>query len=325
MASLQHLKKRLSGIKNIKQITAAMELVAAAKMRKAQEVALGSRAYAVAALEILANMIQALSRGELAESTEGAELNYPLTAKRVVKKTAILLVLSDKGLVGSFNSNVIRRFEKYCKEEGIDRLADHSELAFVIVGQKGAEYITKKGGNIEKIFTNFSDVMELGDVTELATLLADGYAAGKWDRVVAFTTNFVSALKQETIVAELLPLSVEKIRQAVEDIIPETGRYAELKTKIVTGRSAKPIDYIIEPSPVEVIAELLPALFQMQVYHLALEANASEHSARRMAMKNATDNAKDIINDLTLLFNRSRQEAITKELTEITGTVAAIK
>lgn len=317
MASLQHLKKRLGGIKNIKQITAAMELVAAAKMRKAQEVALGSRSYAVAALEILANMIHALP--------EGAELAYPLTAKRDVKKTAVLLVLSDKGLVGSFNSNVIRRFEKYCKEEGIEQLADHHELTFIAVGQKGAEYVAKKSGHIEKVFTNFSDVMELGDVNELATLLADGYIKGKWDRVLAFTTNFVSALKQETIVAELLPLSVAKIRQAVEDIIPATGRYTELRTRTLGGRSAKPIDYIIEPSPREVIKELLPALFQMQVYHLALEANASEHSARRVAMKNATDNAKDIINDLTLLFNRSRQEAITKELTEITGTVAAIK
>lgn len=317
MASLQHLKKRLGGIKNIKQITAAMELVAAAKMRKAQEVALGSRPYAIAALEILANMINALP--------EGAELNYPLTAKRAVKKTAILLVLSDKGLVGSFNSNVIRRFEKYCKEEGIANCKDHPELTFVIVGQKGAEYIAKKGGVIEKVFTNFSDVMDPGDVHELATLLADGYMKQKWDRVLAFTTNFVSALKQETIVAELLPLSVSKIRKAVEDIIPATGRYAELRAHTIEGRSEKPIDYIIEPSAREVIAELLPALFQMQVYQLALEANASEHSARRVAMKNATDNAKDMINDLTLLFNRSRQEAITKELTEITGTVAAIQ
>ncbi len=317
MASLQHLKKRLSGIKNIKQITAAMELVAAAKMRKAQEVALGSRPYAVAALEILANMIHALP--------EGAELRYPLTAKRVVKKTAILLVLSDKGLVGSFNSNVIRRFEEYCKEEGIENFKNHPELTFVAVGQKGAEYIAKKGGMIEKAFTNFSDVMELGDVHELAALLANGYIQNKWDRVLAFTTNFVSALKQETIVAELLPLSVEKIRQAVEDIIPSTGRYAELKLRTVAGRSAKPIDYIIEPSAAEVVAELLPVLFQMQIYQLALEANASEHSARRVAMKNATDNAKDIIENLSLIYNRSRQEAITKELTEITGTVAAIK
>ncbi len=317
MASLQHLKKRLSGIKNIKQITAAMELVAAAKMRKAQEVALGSRPYAVAALEILANMIHALP--------EGAELHYPLTEKRAVKKTVILLVLSDKGLVGSFNSNVIRRFEKYCKEEGITNLKNNSAFTFVVVGQKGAEYIANKGGAIEKAFTNFSDVMELRDVHELAALLASGYVNKKWDRVLAFTTNFVSALKQETMLAELLPLSVEAIREAVEDIIPATGRYAELKSRTVAGRSVKAIDYIIEPSPSEVIADLLPALFQMQVYQLALEANASEHSARRVAMKNATDNAKDIIENLSLIYNRSRQEAITKELTEITGTVAAMR
>lgn len=316
MASLQNLKKRLSSIKNIKQITSAMELVAAAKMRKAQEVALGSRLYAVSALEILANMIKALP--------EGAEAQYPLTEKRKVKKTAIMLVLSDKGLVGSFNSNVIRRFEKYCKEQGID-YKDHAQYTFVIVGQKGADYIAKKGGHSARVFTNVSDVMDKDEVNELATYVATGYTDGKWDRVIVFTTNFVSALKQETIMIELLPLDVEKIRQAVEDIIPETGRYAELRKQITEGRSAKPIEYIIEPSPQLVLEALLPMLFTMQIYHMILEANASEHSSRRVAMKNATENAGDIIGSLTLVYNRSRQEAITKELTEITGTVAAIK
>ncbi len=317
MASLTHLKKRLSGIKSINQITAAMELVAATKMRKAQEVALGTRSYAWSALELLSHIIKSLEE----HAPEGLS-NIPLLMKREIKKTAIVVVTSDKGLVGSFNSSVLRRLEKFLKEE--TNPSNWGNVTFITIGQKGADYVRKRGGTLYRTFTNYSDLARLDEISELTSVIVNGYLDGTWDEVLVFSANFISALRQEAIMRELLPMDFKRVKNSIREVVPETGRYSDLKREMLESSEGRPFDYVIEPSPRIALEKLLPHLLRIQVYTIMLEANASEHSARRVAMKNASDNAGELINNLTLLYNRSRQELITKELTEITSTVAAI-
>ena len=152
----------------------------------------------------------------------------------------------------------------------------------------------------------------------------NGYVSGDWGSLTVFSTNFVSALKQEAIQRELLPIDFEKIREGVNSIIPKTGRYSNLRETIEAARPKKPTEYIIEPTPEAALQKLVPTLFKMQIYHMILESNASEHSARRLAMKNASDNAKDLTEELTTIFNRVRQEKITNEILEITGGARAL-
>ena len=314
MQSLQTIKRRLRGVKNIGQITKAMELVAATKMRRSQEVALLSRPYAYAALEFLAN----LSR------LSGVQMP-PLLETRPVKKTVAVVMASDKGLTGSFNSAVFRAFEKSFGEQ-LGSSTSKWKLSFQVVGvgQKAVSFLEKRIGNVEKSFVKFGDITTVEEVRPLAKYLIDGYLAKEWDRVLVFYTNFRSAMQQDVVVRELFPVTFEKLKETAEEIIPRTGRYAAEGHGALFREDARITEkeYIIEPSPEAVLAELVPHLVVMQVYHIILEANASEHAARRAAMKNASDNAADIVDTLTLEYNKSRQAGITKELTEITAGAA---
>ncbi len=312
MASLNNLKKRISGVKSINQITAAMELVAATKMRKAQEAALSSRFYAFDAMEILGNLSHYLSVSE----------NHAQLFERDVKKTLILTVTSDKGLVGSFNGSILKKLDGYLK--GKEKDMKNGALCFLSVGQKGTDHLKKLGVQPVGSFTNYSDLVDLRETEELSAVLADGYRDGKWDKIISFSMNFTSALSQEVVERQILPLDAAKIRKTIEEVIPKTGKYSDLRKSIERKRAVKPLDYLLEPSPEEILEDLLPHLLRIEIYHLMLEANASEHSSRRMTMKNASDNAKEITDGLVLEYNKSRQEMITNELGELTGTVAAI-
>jgi F-type H+-transporting ATPase subunit gamma len=314
MASLNNLKKRINGVKSINQITAAMELVAATKMRKAQEAALASRFYAFDALEILGNITNYLAKS-------GMEIGKTFFS-RPVEKTLLLIVTSDKGLVGSFNSSILKKVEKFLKENEEDFKA--GKFSFVTVGQKGTDYVRRLGVEPLGHFSNYGDIVDVEEIEELTEILNRGYQRKEWDRIVSFSMNFTSALSQEVVERQILPFEATQIRKTVEEVVPNTGRYSELKAEIAKRRATETLDYIMEPTPVEILDDLLPHLLKVQVYHLMLEANASEHSSRRVTMKNASDNAHDLTNELTLAYNKTRQEMITKELGELTGTVAAI-
>jgi F-type H+-transporting ATPase subunit gamma len=321
MTSLQGIKKRLQGIRNINQMTSAMELVAATKMRRSQEAALSSRAYALTAFEILANLTESLTTAIADEALRLKVSDLPLLKERPVRRTAVVLVASDKGLAGAFNSAVFRKFEAYVAAEHLDP----SELSFIAIGQKAIDYAKRRNYTVSEQYTRQGDSIHLHEVEPIAQRLAAGYEAGTWDRVLVVSTHFMSTLRQDVFVRQLLPIDFAKIRATVEEIIPQTGRFSEMRRRLVESRPARPMEYIIEPSPEVALRHLLPLLFKMQVYHLILEANASEHSARRMAMKNASDNAGELIGELTREYNRSRQAAITKEIIEITSTAAALK
>ncbi|OGZ53982.1 MAG: ATP synthase F1 subunit gamma [Candidatus Ryanbacteria bacterium RIFCSPLOWO2_02_FULL_45_11c] len=334
MQSLQTIKRRLRGVKSIGQITKAMELVAATKMRKSQEVALLSRPYAYAALEFLANL-----------SRVSGSYTPPLLERRPVKKTAYVVMASDKGLTGSFNSAVFRTFEKQFAGEtfGSPTSEDFRKSdfrMFIAVGQKAASYLTRRMGGVERSFIKFGDYTKIEEVRPLADYLISGYLEKTWDRVLVFYTNFRSAMQQDVVMRELFPVTFEKLKETAEEIIPRTGRYAVERHGALFREGSRPDshrgeprslaqpverEYIIEPSPEAVLTELAPHLIVMQVYHIILEANASEHAARRLAMKNASDNASDIVESLTLEYNKSRQANITKELTEITAGAEAIQ
>ncbi len=316
MESLQQTKNRIKGVKNINQITKAMEMVAATKMRRSQEIALASRPYALTALDLLAT----LSR--LADVTLPA-----LLEKRPVKNTLIVLMTSDKGLAGSFNANVIRDFERALRREKID-LRD-TRYAAIAVGQKAAAYLEKRA-NLRAKYVRVGDYTSIDQVQPLASELIRGFLSKDWDEVRVWSTHFKSALLQTVIERRILPVDYENLRATAREIVPEKGRFAELvrENHVPFFNGGKPEElkeYLVEPSPDVILADLAGHLVLMQIYHLILEANASEHAARRVAMKSASDNAEELAHELTLLYNKSRQAAITKELIEITAGAESLK
>lgn len=309
MESLQSIKQRIRGVQNINQITKAMELVAATKMRRSQEVALHSRPYAYAALDLLMSLVR----------LDGVTLP-PLLQSREVKRHAYVVVTSDKGLAGSFNSAVLKEFDKFSRE---DIGADGHEHTFIAVGQKSAQFLEKKAGGQVTKFLRVGDYTTPDQVRPIAEHLMKGYLAGKWDEVTVFSTHFRSALKQEVLRRQILPVNYDMLRQTARDIVPDTGLYSNLKDE--GGKDLNLTEYIIEPTPAEIIGSLAEHLVMMEIYHLILEANASEHAARRMAMKNASDNAEALASELTMEYNKSRQAAITKEITEIVAGAESLK
>lgn len=310
MESVQIIKRRIRGVRNIGQITKAMELVAATKMRRSQELALNSRPYALSALELLANLSQ----------LEGVKLPA-LLEKREFKKRAFLLVTSDKGLAGSLNSSVLRAFEKFAGEGKLD-LTD-STYTFIAVGEIAAQYLERKNLAVARTFTHAGDYTATEEIAPIAEFLIAGYLAGTWDEVTVFSTNFRSALRQEVLKRPLFPVDFENLKTSVWELIPETGRFSELFGEEIKFFEKPALEYLIEPEANFLLEALTRHLIHMQVYHLILEANASEHAARRMAMKSASDNAEDLEKKLNLLYNKSRQAGITKEIIEITSGAAS--
>ncbi len=306
MDSIQTLRKRLKAVGSIHHITKAMELVAATKMRKSQEIAIASRPYSFAALDLLAN----LAKQDIA--------SIPILTKREIKKTLIVLIASDKGLVGSFNSNVFKAFEKFIKEQNID--IKKPEFCFLSIGEKADGFLKKKGARVLAKFVRVGDYAAPGQSKPIAQFLVHGYLAGDFDRVIVVSMNFRSAFIQRPVIQEILPVDFENIKKTVQEIIPQTGKFADLiKEKNISFLDENTSDYIFEPSVEEILEELVKHLIDMEIYHLILEANASEHAAKRVAMKNASDNAEDLSTNLNLSYNKSRQAGITNELIEITA------
>jgi F-type H+-transporting ATPase subunit gamma len=311
MESGQSLQRRMRSVKNIGQITKAMELVAATKMRRAQELALNSRPYAYTALEML-GILSNLKDVPMPELLE----------QRPVEKTAFMLVTSDKGLAGSFNGSVIRKFEKYVRENNID-ITDE-KYVFIAIGQKARTYLERRGVVVNDAFTRVGDFTTIQEVNPISNLLIAGYLKHDFDQVISFSTVFVTALRQEVFIRELLPISFEKVRESVEQLVPEAGRYAHyLDISIFSDEDER--EFLIEPSAKEVLEQLAPELLKIRIYSMVLEANASEHSARRVAMKNASDNARDLSEELNVIYNKTRQAAITSQIIEVTSGAQALQ
>ena len=285
MASTRDIRRRIKSIKNTSQITKAMQMVASSKMRKAQQSAIAGRPYA------------SLMNDVLAAVTAGAgEFTHPLLEGRPVKKRAVLLITTDKGLCGALNSNILREAAKFDKDTTV----------YVCAGKKGAQFISRMKRSLSAEFT-YKDAPLFAEARTISKFVQKLFLDGEVDQVDVLFTNFINTLTQKPELRQLLPIG--KI-QAVEAGVSGESSASELK------KSDK--EYVFEPNAGQVLGNMLPHYLNFLVYQYLLEAKASEHSARMVAMKNATDNAKQIIKDLTLEYNKLRQANITKELLEIT-------
>src|SRR3989344_3179591 len=286
--SIIEVKNRIKAVKNIGQITKAMEVVAATKMRKSQEVALRSRPYAFKALQLLSVLGQ---YAEIKTALMSARGGSAYGGKNHhVKKTLLVIITSDRGLAGSFNSQVFRLADSFLKayelnlrskasgEGESSRSLASGELKVVAVGKKAISYANKKRLDIVDSFSGFGDFIEPGETHHLSDKIISGFLSGDWDRVITISTHFRSTLKQEVLMRQILPVDLEKIKQTISEIIPEHGRFSEIRNS-QSAISNSAIEYIFEPSPKELIEGLVDHLVRTQVYHLILEANASEHSA----------------------------------------------
>src|SRR3989344_7617163 len=320
MAGSRALKNRIKSTKNIRQMTRAMEAVSAVKMRRSQMAALAARPYALSALAIL---------HKIQKSTEEAVVLSPLTQKRKVKTLGLVVITSDKGLAGSFNMNVIKKAEKLIAQSN-QPAATHAAQAgrktlVVAVGKKGRDYFKRRKINVEHEFLGAGDFGAINETRVISNLVAKLFIEKKCDEVVLIYTNFLSALKQEVVVRKLLPFTEEALAEIIADVDPLRGRYANMPSVIETTNNESMEGLVFEPSPTEALGKILPQLLAVQIFHAILEGNASEHSSRMIAMKNASDSAGELVDTLNIQYNKARQAAITKELTEITAGSEALK
>lgn len=293
--ALKDIKAKIGATKRMNTVTRAMEAVSAVKMRKTQGAAFAGRPYARAALAILARL-----------SGSGDVQNHPLTTKREVKKTALLVLTSDKGLAGSLNSGVLKS-----AAEAVTGMDKGSVVVFAY-GKKGMEFFSRRGYEIAKFYENKRDDVPLSVMEELSAELSSGFLAGNYDEVVAVYSNFKSTFEQLPTRRTLLPLSLETISQLVADIRPVKGKWSE------DIALEAPAAYEVESSD-DIAGALVPRLVAVSLYHMLLESKASEHSARMVAMKGASDKSKEVARDLTRVYNKIRQASITREVSEIVG------
>lgn len=286
MPSTRDLRRRIKSIKNTSQITKAMQMVAASKMRKAQQSALAGRPYAKLLNSVLAEV-----------TFHAGDFAHPLMEIRQIKKRCLIVISTDKGLCGALNSNLLREAAKFDKDATL----------YITAGRKASQFVARTRRQLAAEFT-YKDAPLFSEGRAISKFAQDLFLKGEVDHVDVLFTNFVSTLNQKPEIHPLLPVGeVKGLRAGVD------GNGEE----VLMLRGAT--EFLFEPGPEQVFGALLPHYLNFQVYHFLLEAKASEHSARMVAMKNATDNAKQLIKDLTLEYNKMRQANITKELLEITS------
>lgn len=303
--ALKQIKNKIRSVKKTSKVTKAMEAVSAVKMRKSQEKALQGRPYAVAALSILKRV---------SGSLEG--LNHVLSEERAVRTHCFIVVTSDKGLAGSLNTSVLKEANAVISNSNLSK----ESIKILSIGKKGYDHFSKRGYSMIGNYSGISDNLETSDVREITNILVDEFTNKTIDECTIIYPNFKSTVLQQPIARTLLPLSFSNIEQVVKDIVPETGKYSD-----VGEDDKKSQTYTVEPDAETVLDTLIPNLLNIEVYHAVLELKASEHSARMVAMKNATDKARDLGKELNLKFNKERQAIITREVSEIIGGIETMK
>jgi F-type H+-transporting ATPase subunit gamma len=317
MPSGKDIRRRIKSINSTKKITRAMEMVSAAKMRRSVQSVLAIRPYAQAAWSVLSNLARAFE-----------SRNEGLLEVREVKRVLMLVMASNRGLCGSFNAQV----SKKVKEELIDTVSLATnrvgnkklipsgdaklEIDYLTIGKKADHLVRRFGGNIVASFPEIVDLPTIELVRPISKIIIDEYLGKNYDKVVVVYTDFVSALTQKAKIRQLLPISKADIEKQLEEMDNLAKDY---------GIRASKVEYKVEPNPADVLDFIIPRLLEMQVYHAVLESGASEHSARMLAMRNATDAASEMSSDLTLAYNQIRQGRITQEIAEISAGRAALE
>jgi F-type H+-transporting ATPase subunit gamma len=290
MASLKDIRGRIGSIGNIAQITRAMEMVAASRMKRAQDAILAARPYSDQLRDVLSRLAAAL----------GEEVD-PLLARRPVHRVGLIAITTDRGLVGSLNANAARAVLRYVTAR--NESEPDVEVELITVGRKGRDALRRAGLRIAAHFPGLGDRPSFGDVSAIAHLVTEDFLAGKYDEIAIEYSAFVTTLTQRAEVKTILP-----VKQ------PELGE----------DETESNDDYLFEPSPAAVLSQLLPHYVAIDIYRAVLENNASEQSAQMISMRNATDNANELIGDLTLVYNKTRQANITREMIEIASGAEAL-
>jgi F-type H+-transporting ATPase subunit gamma len=290
MANTQDIRRRIKSIRNTAQITKAMQMVAASKMRKAQQHALAGRPYAG-----LMNRVLVSLRGRTDPHL------HPLLQVRPTRKELVLIISTDKGLAGALNTNLMREAAAY----------DAAKTVFVTAGRKARQFIARTRRELLADF-ELKDAPTILDTKPMSKFCIDKFLTGEVDKVTALYTHFINTINQKPVAQTLLPIS---------SFVFDVAGQAQSADEAETGAT---LEYIFEPSPQAVLDFMLPYYVQYQVFQMVLDARASEHSARMVAMKNATDNANHFIKDLTLEYNKMRQASITTELLEIATAQMAV-
>jgi len=295
MATLRDIKQRIVGVKNTQKITKAMKMVAAARLRKAQERMMEARPYSRKIAELLTRLVK-------------SEQNYhnPFFENREVKNIAVLLITSDRGLCGGFNANVIKRTEELLKDE-YPSFVEKGTISFYPIGRKGKEYFAKRGINILDSHINVFSDMKFEFAASVVSGLTKRFLEGEIDKVLVVSNKFKSVAQQNLTVSQLLP--IESVETA-----------DETETESSTGT-----EYIYEPDRASIIGTLLPRYLNSQMWQLLLESYAAELGARMTAMDMATENATELIDSLQLTYNKARQASITKEILEIVSGANALQ
>ncbi|MCK5576901.1 MAG: ATP synthase F1 subunit gamma [Dehalococcoidales bacterium] len=286
MANIRLIRRRIKGVRSTAKITKAMEMIATSKMRRAQERGLAGRPYSEKITQVLAALA--------AMPTEGGALHPCLQCRRPVTNVSVVHITPDRGLAGGLVGNLNRKIGSFILEQ-------EAPVKLIALGRKGLDFLRRTGQSIEAEFIGLGDRPSLLDTLPISHIVIDDFSNGATDEVYLAYTHFVSTMVQEPVIKKLLPVEPAPIP------------------------APQNVDYIYEPESSSVLGGLLPRFVEMQVYHAILESIASEQSARMVAMRNATENAEELIDDLTLAYNKARQEMITTELLDITGGAAALE
>jgi F-type H+-transporting ATPase subunit gamma len=336
MPSIKDIRRRIKSIKSTSKITRAMEMVSAAKMRKAVGSVLKIRAYALNAWGILTNLARAFEK-----------YHHGLLEVRDVKNILLIVITSSRGLCGSFNAQIGRKIKDELShpeklsinriggkkiqmenkpekihpvkspQSGVDGVEFNGvNIDFLTVGKKGENIVRKLGGNIIAAFPDLVLAPELFQIKPISQIVTEEYLKKKYDKVAIIYTDYISTINQKTKIRQVLPIS----KIDIEKQISEMDRLAKAYELEIPA-----LEYKVEPNPKEVLETLFPKIIEMQIFHAILESNASEHSARMMAMRNATDAGEEMSQDLTLAYNQIRQGKITQEIAEISAGRAALE
>ena len=286
MPSVRDIRRRIRSVDNTAKVTNAMSLIAASKMRRAQNSVLEGRPYSVKIQEVIAHLA--------AQPMDDASSSQPLLAIRPVERVTVLMISPDRGLCGGLHANLNRRVGQFILEQQV-------QVQAIAVGRKGRDFMARTSQDLKATFTDLGETPLLADTNAISHMAIDSYSDGETDEIYMAYTNFVSTMVQEPVIEKLLPITP-----------------AELN-------AAERVGYIYEPDNLAVLQNLLPRFVEMQIYHAILEAIASEQSARMVAMRAATDNASELAGDLTLTMNKLRQESITNELLDLIGGQIALE
>jgi len=297
MPTLRDIKRRMTAVASTAKITSAMKMISAVQLRRAQEAILSARPYIEKLGSVMSNLIQNV----------GDDYSHPLTRKpKEVMNITIALIASDRGLCGSFNTNLLRILTRFVKEE-LPAKYPNANINFVAVGKRSAQFLKREESDVISEHIGIFSKLKFADAKDIISNISEGFQNGSIDLVYIAFNHFKNLVSQIPTISQLLPI----VPQAANEKQKQSGSYQ--------------VDYIFEPDMVSILDDLLPKHIDIQLWKTLLESNAAEQAARMMAMENATKNANDLIKSLELAYNKARQAAITKEMLEIVGGAEALK